>query len=329
LSSEPGFIVIGGPTACGKTAVAAALAEMIGGEVISADSMQIYKLMDIGTGKPTPEETRGVPHHLISELFPDEQYSAAVFTDMAKSRADDIVSRGKTPIVAGGTGFYINALICGTEFAVGGDGALRAELAATAEKLGHEYLHDMLARRDPDAAAAIHPHNVKRVIRALEYCEKSGGLFSVYNADQRRSRAVGHGHTVFILTAERARLYGRINSRAEGMVERGLANEVRGLLDAGYGKGLVSMQGLGYKEMVRHIEGRATLDEALDDIKIRTRRFAKRQITWFSRQTDGEWIDADDFGGTDDAAEYIASRVKKRARLLRAGQRGEERFFDE
>jgi tRNA dimethylallyltransferase len=300
------IIIIAGPTAAGKTAAAAALALAVGGEVVSADSMQIYKYMDIGTAKPTESEKRGVPHHLVNELFPDEEYSAAAFRRMADVRIREIIARDRVPIVAGGSGFYIRALLSGEGFedGAGADGALREAFAETARERGAGYLHALLAEADPNAAAAIHPNNVKRVIRALEYNAATGGTISGRGAAQL-SAPPAYDASVFILAMDRAALYARVDARVDRMFAAGLVGEVRGLLAMGYSRRLVSMQGLGYKETAAHIEDGLTEAEARELIKLRTRRFAKRQITWFSRQLAGEVIDAEAFGGADGIAEHI------------------------
>jgi len=283
------MLIVAGATATGKSDVAAALALRLGGEVISADSMQVYRKMDIGTAKPTVAEMRGVPHHLIDALWPDEPYSAAIFQDMARACAADIAARGKIPIVCGGTGFYINALLYGTDFTeTVTDEALRAELADFAAAHGQEALHTRLRGVDPDAADAIHANNVRRVIRALEYHAQTGRRISEHNTEQRTQRAqtADYDAEMFILTRDRAALYDRIDRRVDNMLAQGLVDEVCGLVADGYTPGLPSMRGLGYKEIIRYLDGEYTLEEAVRILKRDTRHFAKRQCTWFAHQAD-------------------------------------------
>lgn len=286
------IFVIAGPTASGKTAVAVALAKLVGGEVVSADSMQIYKGMDIGTAKPTPEEQQNIPHHMIDIVKPDEQYSAALYQQHARAAIADVYARGHVPILCGGTGFYINAVLYDVRFsdddeaATPADMALREYYIGLAETYGHEKLHAMLHEADPAAAAAIHPNNIKRVSRALSYTQATGLLFSEYNASQKVQPPVYD--TVFCrLCVDRAMLYQRINTRAQVMFDAGLEDEVAGLMTQGYNPGLTSMQGIGYKEVVGFLRGKYTLEEAIDAVKQNSRRYAKRQETWFRNQNPG------------------------------------------
>lgn len=304
---EEPFIVITGPTATGKTGTAAELARLVGGEVISADSMQIYKFMDIGTAKPTEPETLGVPHHLIGELYPDEPYSAFIFKQMAENRADDIKSRGKLPIICGGTGFYINALMKDTEFEGQTDKSCRDALYKIAETEGPESLHSELAALDPASAAVIHPNNIKRVIRAIEFYKQTGTSLALHNAREKEKPA--KWDKVVILTMDRALLNRRIDRRVDDMLAAGLRDEVAGLLAMGYGPGLTSMQGLGYKEMARHVLGEWSLEEAAAAIKTGTRRYAKRQMTWFKGQCSGTWFDAAAYNSHRELAEAIAKEI--------------------
>ncbi|MCL2703778.1 MAG: tRNA (adenosine(37)-N6)-dimethylallyltransferase MiaA [Defluviitaleaceae bacterium] len=305
------YIIIGGPTATGKTAAAVELALLIGGEVISADSMQVYKYMDIGTAKPTAEEMKGVPHRLIDELYPDEPYSAYEFKKRAASYAADARSRGKYPIICGGTGFYTNALINGTDFSdISPDIEFRGELYSLAEQDGAEALHRQLASCDPKAAEEIHPNNIKRVIRALEYFKQTGTPISAHNIKERQKTP--ENAKIAILSTDRHLLYNRINKRVDVMLEAGLEAEVRGLLKCGYAPGLVSMQGLGYKEIIRYINGLYSLDDAAEAIKTGTRHYAKRQLTWFTRQIypdNVSWYDISDFNDHKQLAERIAREL--------------------
>jgi len=278
------ILIIAGPTAVGKSKMAAAAAKERVGEVISADSMQIYRGMDIGTAKLTCAEMQGVPHHLIDELDPDEPYSAAIFQKMADERIAGIVAQGKLPIICGGTGFYINALLFGADFNAGDeDTGYRKQLALISAEKGNTIIHDMLKAVDPEAAAAIPCANEKRVIRALEFFKQTGKKISEHN-QQMKARPPVYDAEIIILNADRGRLYERINERVDEMIKLGLEDEVRNLIAKGYGRDLVSMQGLGYKEMAMHIEGQCSLDDAVNAIKQGSRRFAKRQITWFRHQ---------------------------------------------
>ena len=298
--------VIAGPTASGKTAVAIALAKKIDGEVISADSMQVYKHMDIGTAKPTSEEMDGIPHHLIDVVTPDTPFSAATYQQLATRVIEDIISRGKTPILAGGTGFYINAVLYDTEFSSVDqdlDMEHRKKFADIATEKGVVFLHGLLAEADPEAALAIHPNNVKRVARALSFCETTGGLFSAHNKTQKARQPRYDTHFA-VLTMNREVLYDRINRRTDIMLETGFIDEVRALLSKGYHEGLAAMQGIGYKEITKLLNGECSRDEAIESMKQSTRNYAKRQITWFTHnaanshkhETDGKTLEnlADD-----------------------------------
>lgn len=285
------LVVIAGPTACGKTGVSIALAKQKNGEIISGDSMQVYRGMNIGTAKATPEEMAGIPHHMIDVADPDEAFSVARFQTEAKAALREIAGRGKLPILVGGTGFYINALIKDNDFTeTETDTSLRKALYAEAAENGPLALHARLRAIDPDAAAAIHPNNVKRVARAIEYHALTGERISVHNA-REAAKESPYDVAFIILTMERSVLYRRIETRVDQMLAQGLAEEVRGLLAAGYGPDLVSMRGLGYKELVPYVQGECTLEEAATELKKATRRFAKRQLTWFHGQAQGLWLD--------------------------------------
>ena len=288
------IIVIGGPTACGKTGFSIRLAKKIGGEIISADSMQIYRYMDIGTAKVTPEETEGVPHYLIDELKPDEEYNVMLFQQKAKAYMKEIWDRGKIPILVGGTGFYINALLYDNDFTeTENDTSYREACYQLAKEQGAEVLYERLKEIDPEYAAAIHANNVKRVTRALEYHYLTGEKFSAHNAAQQE-KETPYDAAVIILNMDREKLYARIELRIDQMLEQGLLAEVQGLLEKGYSPELVSMQGIGYKEFIPYFEGKCSLDEAVTQLKTNTRRFAKRQLTWFRRQIEGFWVDMDE-----------------------------------
>lgn len=305
---RPELTVIAGPTACGKTSVSVRLARLIGGEIISADSMQVYRGMDIGTAKITPDEMQGVPHYLIDEFEPDGDFNVAVFQDLAKKYVSDILARGKMPIIAGGTGFYINALVYDNDFTEEGESGIREELRGLAEEKGAEYLHKMLEEIDPVSAEKIHMNNVKKVIRAIEFYRLNNKPISLHNAEEKQ-REPAYDARIFVLNMSRERLYERIEKRIDIMLEQGLLHEVETLLKK-YPPSLVSMQGLGYKEFVPYFEGKCSLEEAVENLKKSTRHFAKRQLTWFRHQCpQAIWVDMDKYGA-DEAAEYIKGIIE-------------------
>ncbi len=285
------LVMIGGPTACGKTALSIALAKRINGEIISGDSMQVYRFMDIGTAKVTEEEKQGISHYLVDELYPDEEYNVMIFQQKAKAYLNEIWAKGKIPIVVGGTGFYMNALLYDNDFTeTENDTSFREACYAQAQREGAEALFARLKEIDPEYAQIIHANNVKRVARALEYHFLTGEKFSKHNAKQKEKESP-YQAAVVILTMEREKLYQRIDKRVDLMMEQGLLAEVEGLLEKGYSPDLVSMQGLGYKEFIPYFQGECTLEEAVEQLKKGTRHFAKRQLTWFRRQIDGIWVD--------------------------------------
>ncbi|MBE6011535.1 MAG: tRNA (adenosine(37)-N6)-dimethylallyltransferase MiaA [Lachnospiraceae bacterium] len=293
LEEKKSVLIIAGPTASGKSALAIELAKKINGEIISADSMQVYKYMNIGTAKASKKELSEIKHHLIDVLYPDEPFSVAVFKEMAENAIKDISERGKIPIIAGGTGFYINALLYGTDFSSAekeGNDFYRNHLLTLAGEKGKEYIHTMLFKVDPEAAEKIHFNNIKRVIRALEFYHETGTKISEHNKNEK-SRNKAYHDFMFVLHMNRDILYDRINKRVDQMIEEGLVKEVHGLLHMGYDRSLISMQGLGYKEIIRYIDGECTLEEAVDTLKQSTRHFAKRQITWFKHQNEAIWLD--------------------------------------
>jgi tRNA dimethylallyltransferase len=275
-----------GPTAAGKTAAAIETAKRIDGEIISADSMQIFKGMDIGTAKPKIAEMQGIPHHLIDELCPDAPYSVSLFQKKAFELIDEIISRGKVPIIAGGTGLYINAITYNLDFSqTSADEDYRRQLKQTADKKGLPYLYDMLEKKSPTDAARIHPNDEKRIIRRLEIIHRQGTC-GEYNFLQERE---GYVFKIIGLTMDRKLLYERINARVDAMMNEGLALEVMNLYQT-YGDSLQSIQGIGYKELIVYLKGECTLDEAVENIKKATRNFAKRQMTWFMRDNRIKWL---------------------------------------
>ena len=294
------LIILTGPTAVGKTKASIGLAKAVGGEIISADSMQVYKHMDIGSAKIRKEEMDGVKHYLVDVLEPDEEFHVVRFQQMAKQAMEEIYAKGKIPIVVGGTGFYIQALLYDIDFSKEEeDTSYRESLEELAKEKGADCLHDMLKEVDPKAAEDIHANNVKRVIRALEFFKQTGTKISEHN-EQERQKTSPYNAAYFVLTDERAKLYERIDRRVEKMVEEGLVEEVMKLKDMGMTKDMVSMQGLGYKEILWYLDGDMSLDEAVYIIKRDTRHFAKRQITWFKRERDVIWLDKQDFDYDED-----------------------------
>ncbi|WP_147802286.1 tRNA (adenosine(37)-N6)-dimethylallyltransferase MiaA [Alkalicoccus halolimnae] len=282
------LVVVAGPTAVGKTAAAINLAEKLNGEIISGDSMQVYRGMDIGTAKVTPAERKKVPHHLIDILSPDTPFSAADFKTRAEEAVKSIRDRGKLPIVAGGTGMYIQSLIYDYSFQhTKEDEAYRLILEEAAEEKGAEYLHNMLEEKDPEAAASVHFNNVRRVIRALEIIHVTG---QPLHKEQEEKKISPYNVTLIGLTMDRDQLYGRINKRVDSMIDSGLAAEVKKLVDQGY-EHSAAMRAIGYKEMIPHIKGDTSLEEAAANLKQNSRRYAKRQLTWFRNKLPVSWFD--------------------------------------
>ena len=310
------LIILTGPTAVGKTELSIALAKAVNGEIISADSMQVYRHMDIGTAKITPEEMQGVPHHLIDILEPDTAFNVAMFQKLAKEAMEGIYARGRIPVVVGGTGFYIQALLYDIDFSEENeDMSIRNALEALAETRGAEYLHEELARVDPESAEQIHANNVKRVIRALEYYRMHGEKISLHNENERQKTSP-YDFFYFVLTHDRQVLYDRIEKRIDLMLRQGLVEEVRGLMAKGYDKNLVSMQGLGYKEILAYLDREMPLEEAVRILKRDTRHFAKRQLTWFRRELETLWINKDEFGYDDGKMlEYMLSICREKGIL--------------
>ncbi|MCI6004681.1 MAG: tRNA (adenosine(37)-N6)-dimethylallyltransferase MiaA [Blautia sp.] len=307
------LIVLTGPTAVGKTKLSISLAKAVGGEIISADSMQVYKYMDIGSAKIRPEEMSGVPHHLVDILKPEEEFHIVRFQEMAKEAMNDIYERGRIPILVGGTGFYIQAVTRDIDFtqAEQEDG-YRRELEAMAQEQGSEALHQMLQKVDPVSAAQIHANNVKRVIRALEFYHQNHAPISAHNQEQKE-RTSPYNLAYFVLNAPRDLLYERIDRRVDEMMEQGLLDEVKRLKAMGYHRGMVSMQGLGYKEILAYLDGEYPLDEAVRILKRDTRHFAKRQLTWFRREQDVIWVNKDDFSYDEEKIlNYMLSIIKEK-----------------
>ena len=307
------LVIITGPTAVGKTALSIELCKRIGGSVISADSMQVYKGMDIGTAKIKPEEMEGIPHYLIDEYEPDHEFNVAEFKEKALEYANTIYSQGRIPVIVGGTGFYIQALLYDVDFSLGEeDKGYRQQLSDIAREKGNDHLHEMLREVDPEAAEAIHSNNVKRVIRALEYHHLTGELISEHNMKERAKKSP-YNFLYFVLNDVRKLLYERIDKRIDLMIEQGLVDEVTGLKEKGFTKDHVSMKGLGYKEILAYLEGECSLDEAIYILKRDTRHFAKRQLTWFKRERDVCWVQKEDFDHDDrKILEFMLDRLKEK-----------------
>ena len=284
------LVVLSGPTASGKTALGVLLAQQLGGEVVSADSMQIYRRMDIGTAKPTAEEMRGVAHHMIDVADPEEDYSVARYVDEASACVDDIFARGKLPIVVGGTGLYIDSLLSGRTFAGGqADPALRQELSERYDEIGAEGLLGELRKVDPERAEKLHPADKKRIVRALEVYILTGKTITQHDAETRRIPPRYDAVRLALDYEDRADLYSRIDRRVDLMLQQGLVDEVRALLQSGVERTCTAMQAIGYKEIVRALDGGCSLDEAAEEIRRESRRYAKRQLTWL-RRGDYHWL---------------------------------------
>lgn len=308
------LIILAGPTAVGKTSLSIRLAKETGGEIISADSMQVYRHMDIGSAKITKEEMEGVPHYLVDVLEPEEEFNVVRFQQMAKEAAERIWEKGKIPLVVGGTGFYIQALLYDIDFTENdGDESYRRQLEQKAsDEEGASELYEMLKAVDLKAAQEIHPRNIKRIVRALEFYHQTGKKISEHNETQRQKMSP-YNYAYFVLTDERGWLYERIDRRVDLMMEQGLLDEVRYLKERGVRKDSTAMQGLGYKELYAYLEGEYPLDEAVRIIKRDTRHFAKRQLTWFKRERDVIWADKSVIGQEEEnLADYMLGYLREK-----------------
>ncbi len=293
MKKEP-LVILTGPTAVGKTKLSIALAKAIGGEIISADSMQVYRHMGIGSAKIRLEEMEGIPHYLVDVLEPWEEFHVVRFQQMAKEAMKKIREHGHIPILVGGTGFYIQAIVKDIDFTENEASPYREELTRLAEEKGADFLYEKLQKVDPKSAQIIHAHNVKRIIRALEFYQMTGKKISEHNKEQRE-KSSPYQFTYFVLQDERTKLYKRIEARIDEMLQDGLIEEVTALKEMGLKRGMVSMQGLGYKEILAYLDGECTLEEAVEILKRDTRHFAKRQITWFKREEEVIWLDKGKF----------------------------------
>nr|WP_296157287.1 tRNA (adenosine(37)-N6)-dimethylallyltransferase MiaA [uncultured Blautia sp.] len=307
------LIVLTGPTAVGKTSLSISLAKAVNGEIISADSMQVYKKMDIGSAKIRPEEMQGVKHYLVDVLEPEEEFHIVKFQQMAKEAMEKIYAEGKIPILVGGTGFYIQAVTRDIDFTEAQqENTYRTELETLAEEKGAEFLHDMLCKVDPASADAIHANNVKRVIRALEFYHQNGTPISAHNEEQKKQTSP-YDLAYFVLNAPRDILYERIDKRVDQMMDEGLVKEVEDLKNEGCHRGMVSMQGLGYKEILDYLDGVYPLEEAVRILKRDTRHFAKRQLTWFRRESNVIWVDKDKFNWDEkEILDYMVNICRER-----------------
>lgn len=319
------LIVLAGPTAVGKTSLSISLAKAVNGEIISADSMQVYKKMDIGSAKIRPEEMQGVKHYLVDVLDPEEEFHIVKFQQMAKEAMEEIYAKGKIPILVGGTGFYIQAVTRDIDFTEAEqENSYRTELEALAEEKGAEYLHEMLRKVDPASADSIHANNVKRVIRALEFYHQNGTPISAHNEEQKK-QVSPYDLAYFVLNAPRDILYERIDKRVDQMMDEGLVKEVEELRNDGCHRGMVSMQGLGYKEILAYLEGEYPLEEAVRILKRDTRHFAKRQLTWFRRESDVIWVDKDRFNWNEkEILKYMTDILEERGILKHTERNGKE-----
>lgn len=296
------MVILTGPTAVGKTELSINLAKMINGAIISADSMQIYKYMDIGSAKIMPHEMQGIKHYLIDELMPEEEFNIYRFKQMAMEALDEIYASGQIPIVVGGTGFYIQGLLYDIDFTKqDADDYYRKQLEEFANINGAHALHEKLKDIDPVSYETIHENNVKRVIRALEYYKQTNEPISKHNEEEKKKESP-YNFAYFVLNDVRENLYSRIDKRVDIMMDAGLIDEINALKKRGCTRDMVSMQGIGYKEMLKYLDADYTLEEAVEKVKQESRRFAKRQLTWFRREKDVIWIDKDKY-------EYDESRI--------------------
>lgn len=301
MEQKKKLIIIAGPTAIGKTAVSIQLAKAIGGEIISADSMQVYKRMDIGTAKITQEEMQGVPHHLIDILEPDSEFNVITFKEMAKKCIEEITGRGHIPIIVGGTGFYIQAVLYDIDFTEYNEDAcekVREELENKLKTHGSLYMHEYLKSFDPESAAIIHMNNTKKLLHAIEYFLVTGRKISDHNKEQHDKESP-YDFYYFVITDDRQAIYDRIDRRVDIMIKDGLVDEVAHLKDEGLTLNNMSMLGLGYEQIYRYLCGELTLDEAVTLIKRDTRHFAKKQLTWFNREKTVTFIDRREIKGND------------------------------
>lgn len=311
--NKPNVVLIAGPTGVGKTAASVILAKKLNTEIISCDSMQIYKGMDIGTAKVTKEEADGVVHHMTDIINPDENFSVCDYVDMASKCIENIAKNGKIPLVVGGTGLYADSLLKGIDFSKDApkEEEYRQELFKLAEKEGAQYVHSLLAEVDEISAKAIHPNNVKRVIRALEYYHATGERISDHN-ERTKEKEQPYNSVRIYFTRDRQTLYESIDSRVDQMISDGLLEEVKSLIKNGINEDNTSMQAIGYKEIADYLAGKTTLEDAINLIKQGSRHYAKRQLTWFKRDLEGIWINLDEFNSNEEVAKACLDIIKRR-----------------
>lgn len=310
------LVVLTGPTAVGKTELSIGLAKQINGEIISADSMQIYKYMDIGTAKIKKEEMDGIKHYLVDELDPSDEFNIVRFQKMAKKAMEEIWKKGKIPIIVGGTGFYIQSIVYDIDFSEEKEeNGYRQELEQLAEEKGGDWLHEQLRKVDSISAEKIHPNNIKKVIRALEYYKENNAPISTHNEEQMQKESPYH-FAYFVLNRDRSVLYERIDKRVDLMIEEGLLEEVRELKEKGYTKKLVSMQGLGYKEILDYLDGECSLEAAIYRLKRDTRHFAKRQLTWFRRERETIFVEKENFLSDEEILSYMVEKLREKRVIL-------------
>lgn len=310
IESLKPLVILTGPTAVGKTAVSIDFARAIGGEIISADSMQVYRGMDIGSAKITPAEMKGVPHHLLDIREPEESFNVMEFQRLAREAITEIYGRARIPVLTGGTGFYIQSVLYDIAFTEETDDSIRKELERQAAEKGAAYLHRRLSEVDPVTAEKVHANNIKRVVRALEFYYLNGYPLSEHNETEHRKKSP-YLFRYYVLNEPRDILYHRIEKRVDRMLEEGLVAEVAALKQRGCTRDMVSMQGLGYKEILDYLDGKCSLEEAADTIKKETRHFAKRQLTWFRREKEVTWIDKDNFPDKEALLAYLLEDYKK------------------
>ncbi|WP_026487610.1 tRNA (adenosine(37)-N6)-dimethylallyltransferase MiaA [Caldanaerobius polysaccharolyticus] len=309
------LIVIVGPTAVGKTEVSIDLALKINGEIVSADSMQVYKYMDIGTAKPSLQERKRVPHFMIDVVTPDQEFSVAVYKKMATKIIEEIYKRNHMPIVVGGTGLYVNSIVNVMDFSSTADWKLRQQLKEQAKMYGNEYLYEKLKKVDPITYKRIHPNDIRRIIRALEVYKLTGKPISYYQEITQNRPNPEYNALMIGLTMDRQKLYKRIEERVDKMIKDGLIEEIKWLCDNGYKNNMIAMQGLGYKEIIRYLEGQCTLEEAIEILKRDTRRYAKRQLTWFRKDKRIHWFYVDQFSCKEEITKNILELVAEKYNL--------------
>ncbi|MFV0516788.1 MAG: tRNA (adenosine(37)-N6)-dimethylallyltransferase MiaA [Aminipila sp.] len=307
---EREIIIVAGPTAVGKTKFAIDIAKQFNGEIISSDSMQLYKFMDIGSAKPTKEEQLQVKHYLVDEIHPEEPFSVAEYQKRAKKAIETVFSKGKTPIISGGTGLYVNSIIYEMDFSAPPVGhEYRKKLEDLAEKHGNEYVYDLLKQKDSAAAERIHPNNLKKVIRALEVAENSNEGIKSFEESFVPSK--DYSYKLVGLCRDREELYSRINMRVDMLLDMGLVDEIKNLMDKGLTADNISMKGIGYKEVIGYLNGEYDLEHAIYLVKRNTRHYAKRQMTWFKRYEDIKWFNISEYKNDDDALKEIVIWLKE------------------